>query len=104
MNPSPFAPFSKPVAGLIGFVTVLPILYIFFFISFILRTVWYPESSMDFFPVLMIGHVGMMLLTFASLAFYIWCLFKTDAIRNDLKAVWAIVLFFGGSFGMVVFW
>lgn len=104
MNPEPFKPFSKSVAGLIGFVTVLPILYIFFFFSFILRTVFRAAPSTEFFPILMAAHVGVMVLTFALLAFYLWCLFQTDEVRNDLKAVWAIILFFGGAFGMAVFW
>jgi hypothetical protein len=49
-------------------------------------------------------HMGMMMVMFALLAFYIVFLFKTNAVRTEMKALWAIVLFFGGPIAMPIFW
>ena len=56
------------------------------------------------FGVFFVVHLCVMLLTFALLTFYIVVLFKTDRVKPELKALWAVVLFFGGPIAMPIFW
>jgi len=100
---------TKKIALLI--VTILPILYMFFFMSFIFITMLTsfsgkaPSKDMfDFFPVIFVAHFGMILLSFALIAFYIYYLFKTERVEKDKKALWAVILFLGSFFAMPIFW
>ncbi|HEX8169071.1 MAG TPA: hypothetical protein VF824_00865 [Thermoanaerobaculia bacterium] len=56
------------------------------------------------FGLFFVVHLCVMLLTFALLTFYIVVLFKTDRVKPELKALWAVVLFFGGPIAMPIFW
>jgi hypothetical protein len=50
------------------------------------------------------AHLGVMLLTVALLALYIIFIFRTDRVKLELKALWAVVLFLGGPIAMPIFW
>jgi hypothetical protein len=49
-------------------------------------------------------HLGVMLLMFVLITFYIVFLFKTDRVRNDMKALWAVAIFMGSIVAMPIFW
>lgn len=42
-----------------------------------------------------LADVGVMLLGFCLIAFYLVYLFKTQAVKQEQKALWAVVLFMG---------
>lgn len=98
---------GTPAKLLLLALTLLPLAYLaFFFASFALT---FSSSSHDqflfsHFKFFMLVHLGAMLLIFGLVAFYLVFLFKTQRVKNDLKALWAIVLFMGGPVGMLVFW
>lgn len=100
--------FGKIVLAVLS---VIPILYMLFFMGFILTTIAASftdngrhRTAFDFFPILLIMHFTVMLLSVALIAFYIVYLFKTDRVERDKKALWAISLFMGGPIAMPVFW
>jgi hypothetical protein len=87
--------------------TFLPALYmVLFFASFALTSASAagPKLIFDNFAVFMAVHLAMMLLMIALITFYIVFLFKTDRVRNDMKAVWAVAIFMGSIVAMPVFW
>jgi hypothetical protein len=100
---------SSKIALLI--VSILPILYMFFFMAFIFITMFTSFSGktpskdvFDFFPLVFIMHFAVIFLSFGLIAFYIYYLFKTDRVEKDKKALWAVILFLGTFFAMPVFW
>lgn len=99
-----FAPLTKI---LLIVLTVLPLIYMaLFFATLAYSVISQSEDAGIFrnFGVFMAIHLAVMVLMFALLAFYIVVLFKTPAVRNDMKALWAVVLFFGGPVAMPIFW
>jgi uncharacterized membrane protein YidH (DUF202 family) len=100
---------GRPAKILALILTLLPPLYVAFFIANIAFAFADPAGAKNapvfrHFGLLMTIHLSVMLLMFGLLAFYVVFLFKTPAIRNDMKALWAVVLFFGGVVAMPVFW
>lgn len=66
------------------------------------------QPSWEPSPFFMIPFMGIPLLmglwAMGLLVIYIIHLFKTDRIRKDTKALWAVVLFLGWFFAMLVYW
>lgn len=90
---------------LIGFFTLLPIAYIFFFFAAVMMAV--SQSAVPnegSFVVLMFLHFGAIILTWCLLGFYIYYLFNTEHVKKDQKVLWAVVLFLGNMLAMPVFW
>ncbi|HEX8407951.1 MAG TPA: hypothetical protein VF883_03745 [Thermoanaerobaculia bacterium] len=87
--------------------TVLPLIYmVMFFASFALTVSGGSRSNVIFdnFGILMAVHLGVMLLMFALITFYIVFLFKTDRVKTEMKAVWAVAIFMGSIVAMPIFW
>ena len=100
-----FEPMSKAAATLVGIVTLLPITYaILFILESILLIAGTDRLSSQSFAILAILHVSVILLSWVLLGFYIWHLFKTELVPNDMKALWAVVLFLGNMLTMPVYW
>ncbi len=98
-------PYSKQAAALIGFITMLPIAYMFvFFLLVILLMAGNPASHKGPFIILFIFHFAMIILSWCLTAFYIYYLFKTDYVPQDKKALWAVVIFLGNMLAMPIFW
>lgn len=97
---------SKPAKILVLILTIFPLIYMGLFLAMIAATFTsrHEPDLFSHFGIFMAIHIGVILLMFALLAFYIVFLFKTNAVKNDMKALWAIVLFFGGPIAMPVFW
>lgn len=101
----------KPLALLMGVVTLWPIVYMVIFMAFALGAVLpattgaqnrdFIESS---FSYLFVAHAGTMLGMFGLLAFYIVHVFKNSAFKDDRRLLWAAVLFMGGPLSMPVYW
>ncbi len=98
-------PYSKFAAMVIGFLTALPIAYIFLFFAVIVITVSRAGAmSQGSFIFLFIMHFGVIILMWCLIGFYIYYLFKTDHVKQDQKALWAVVLFLGNMIAMPIFW
>ncbi|MBX3451657.1 MAG: hypothetical protein KF777_19000 [Planctomycetaceae bacterium] len=98
-------PFSQTVAALIGFLTCVPLSYLFFFMAIILIEVLGSEPmSRSSFMLLFVVHVLIIVLVWCLIGFYIYFLFKSDFVKQDQKALWAVVLFLGNMLAMPVFW
>ena len=101
---------KKVKAVILGIFTLIPILYIIFFISvffhMFLNTVssTNTESSINLFKIIFPLHLSTMILVIVLLVIYIVNVFKNDTIESDKKALWAIVLFFGNMISMIVYW
>jgi len=95
---------SRPIQLLVGAATLLPIVYMVYFIVSMSSSVATRNGGPDDFDFLFRLHLGTMLLTFSLLIFYIVYLFRTARVPQDKKALWAVVLFMGNMFAMPVFW
>jgi hypothetical protein len=97
---------SRGAKVLVGAVTLWPIFYMFVFMgTFAMSFVGagrYHEPD-DWFKWLMFLHFGTMVVMLALITFYIVELFRTDRVREDRKALWAVVLFLGNMFSMPIF-
>ena len=103
---------TKPKALILGICTAWPILYMFLFMG----TIFSQVIMMDFggkqaageMPVIMKIifplHFLTMIWIFVLLAVYIRHIFKTDAVPQDKKALWAVVIFCGNMIAMPVYW
>ena len=90
---------------LVGFLTLLPIAYIFFFFAVMMIAVLRGGASSEgSFMFLFIMHFAVIILTWCLIGFCIYYLFKTDHVKQDQKALWAVVLFLGNMLAMPVFW
>lgn len=102
---------GKPLALAIGLLTIWPALYLCLFMVFfvfmaltIFQQTPHQQFHPGFFPYIVIPHVGTMLLMFALAAFYIVHVFKNAALKDDRRALWAVVLFAGLPFSAPVYW
>ena len=103
---------SRPIAALIGVLTLAPIIYmVYFIVSFISMfgavstgTLADPQSAERLFRILMPMHFSVMALTFVLMAFYIVHIFKNPAFTDNRRVLWVLVIFFGSYIGMFVYW
>ena len=97
---------KRGAAILLAVATVLPVMYMFYFVSMIGSPAGHltAEQSRAQFEVLFRLHLGTMGLMFVLLLVYIVYLFKTEHVPKDKKALWAVVLFMGNIIAMPVFW
>lgn len=99
---------NKTKAIVLGAFTVWPIAYMLLFMatvaaSFFLMRDGSPQMP-PFFGLLIVLHLFTMLEMVGLLVCYLLHLFKTDAIPQDKKALWAVVLFMGNALAMPVYW
>jgi hypothetical protein len=100
---------TKPRALLLAVFTVWPFIYMFLFIGFVFTSMFWigpgrHNQAPDMFMAVMALHLLTMLEMFALLVIYMVHLFKTPAVRQDMKALWAVVLFLGNMLAMPVYW
>jgi len=98
-------PYSKFTATLIGFFTLLPVAYIFFFFAVMIIAVSHAGApNQGSFVFLFVMHFAVIILSWCLMGFYVYFLFRTDHVKQDQKALWAVVLFLGNMLAMPVFW
>ena len=98
---------SKPVALLIGLVTLLPVVYMFVFIGSMFGGVSGDRQLIPVFGTferMMVFHISVMLLSFVLLGFYIFHAFKNESLASDKRILWVLVIFMGNVFGMAAYW
>jgi hypothetical protein len=90
----------------LGAVTLLPLAYMAYSFWLVLSSFGSggPVHDEQQFNHLFKLHMATMALLFGLLVFYVIHLFRTSAVPNDKKALWAVVLFFGNIPAMIVYW
>ena len=98
---------SRPMKLFVLLFTVLPLVYMVFFMASAFSSVAGQHTDsiiFDNFEFFMVVHLTVMLVMFALLVFYIVFLFKTDRVKPEMKALWGVVLFLGSFVAMPIFW
>lgn len=99
---------NKTKAIVLAVLTVWPVAYMLFFMATVASSFVLTRSGSNqmpsFFGALIALHFFTMAEMLGLLVFYIRHLFKTDAIAQDKKALWAVVLFMGNAVSMPVYW
>ena len=85
--------------------TIWPNLYMLFFMSVFLLSFLSRDNGPGFLWVIIVPlHLLTMLLIMGLIAFYIVNVFRNDRVNNDMKVLWAVVIFMGGPMAMPVYW
>ncbi len=103
---------TRPLKLLLGLATLWPVVYLVCFLGFwFFLMMWMvsrspDESEMPFgmMRVFFILHGITIVWILGLLAFYLYHLFQTDRVKNDQKALWAVVLFLGNAIAMPIYW
>ena len=99
---------NKTKAIILAAFTVWPVVYMFLFMAGIAGSMFFMRGGsgpmQGFFGVVVVLHLLTMLEMAGLLVYYILNLFKTDAVAQDKKALWAVVLFMGNMIAMPVYW
>ena len=97
---------KKMIILILGLFSIWPLFYIAFFIisSFtnIGQRVDQSNSALD--PTIQILFFLTMAITYIIMILYIVFLFRTDRIKGDRRALWAVVIFFGNIIALPIFW
>jgi hypothetical protein len=102
---------NKPTKLLLGIATIWPLAYaIFLFVSlffhFTSMIFGIPKRNvfLELFDTMFIVHLGTMLWIMVLTVFYIVHVIKNPVLKNEMKAIWAAVVFMGSVFAMPVYW
>src|SRR3954470_3519267 len=102
---------KKPLAIVIGLVTLWPLVYFCLFLVFfvymaltIFQHAPHYQPDPRIFSYIVIPHVGTMFLSIALATFYIVHVFKNAALKDERRALWAVVLFMGLPLSAPVYW
>ena len=103
---------SKPVKILLLLATLWPLIYMgLFLIVFVMLFTFSVQGEFQGgngppagFLLIFVLHIFTMVWMVGLLVFYIINVFKTRVIRDNMKILWAIVIFFGGPIAMPIYW
>ncbi len=95
---------SRPVAIVLGLVSVLPLVYIIYFISHIMSLKPGGQPPPVPFENIFSLHLATMGLTFVLTVIYLVIAYRSPRVPNDKRTFWAVVLFMGNVFAFPVFW
>lgn len=104
MSTTPWKP-SRPVAYLLGLLSVWPVLDFFLLLGFIAYVFAVtPKQGFEAFRDVFLVHIATIILIFALMATYLVHLFRNDRLPSDRRILWAVVLLFFGVFAFPVYW
>jgi hypothetical protein len=96
--------------------TFWPVVYIFVFMAFVLGMVVFsgggpgggdPNLEPVFgiaFIIIFVLHMFTIFLSLGLTVFYLVHVIKNEALKSEMKAVWAVLFFFMGIFAQPVYW
>jgi hypothetical protein len=96
---------------LLGLLSVMPLLIVLFVFSSAVASaaggggvgILADDSDAGFFLFLALC-VGLGLFSMALVVYYMVFIFRSDRVKAEHKALWAIVLFVGNAIGFPLFW
>lgn len=102
---------SRAMRILLGLLSVMPLLIVLFVFASALASVGggrgvgilADNSDAGFFLFLALC-VGLGLFSMALVVYYMVFIFRSDRVKGEHKALWAIVLFMGNAIGIPLFW
>jgi hypothetical protein len=103
---------TKSKALMLGGFTLWPIVYMFLFMGVMLSQVLmmdmgnrhYSGEMPTLIKIIFPLHFLTMIWIFVLIAVYIIHIFKTEALPQDKKALWAVIIFCGNMIAMPVYW
>jgi hypothetical protein len=101
---------SRFTAILLAVLTIWPFIYIglffamFFFMWVSFGTTNQRNEPPDLFKYIFPLHCSTMLLIFGLVAVYVIHAYRTDAIPNDKKVLWVVILFLGNMLAFPIYW
>ena len=97
---------SRPVKLLLGVVTILPVVYMAYFIAVFFYLSDSPDSPYDhdFMGILFNIWFVNIALIFVLFIIYVVHVFRTPQFTEQVRLLWLIAFFFGGIFAMIIYW
>ena len=101
---------KKSKAIVLGIFTIIPVLYLVFFITFFVGMLFKafgganPNPPVNLLLLIFPIHFLMMILLIVLLMIYIVNVFNNTSVEPDKRSLWAIVLIFGSIIAMIVYW
>lgn len=106
---------TRSMKILLGAASIWPIVYMFIFFIFVFGLMFMsnagPVDPGGFAPAFGFGIVALFVVHFLTIfltlgltVFYIIHAIKNEAINSDMKAVWAVLFFFGGMIAEPIYW
>jgi hypothetical protein len=95
-------PVSRPVAALIGIASVLPLVYLVYFVWHV--TSLEPPGLMRFETLLSLHLLTVSLIVVVLTVVYLVMVYRSALVPQDRRTFWAVVLFMGNVFALPVFW
>jgi hypothetical protein len=93
---------SRPVAALIGIASVLPLVYLIYFIWHVTSL---EHTGLTRFEALLVLHVTTVALVVVLLMVgYLLLIYRSGLLPSERRTLWAVVLFIGNVFAFPVFW
>ncbi len=83
--------------------SLAPLVYMIYFMRLIFRLTPSSVNEVDFDSVFRL-HMSMILYSWLFISTYIIYIFKSSAVPQEKKALWAVVIFMGNMVSMPIFW
>ena len=91
---------NRALAILILIATIVPWIYMVYFVSSFGDTSLTPEEFDARFKL----HMYVIFYIWALIAIYIVSVFKSETLPNEKRTLWAVVIFMGNLMAMPVYW
>jgi uncharacterized membrane protein len=95
---------SRPLAALLGLLSLLPIAYVMYFISHVASLKPGVQPPPMLFENVFSLHLATMGLTTILMVVYLVIAYRSPNVPNERRTFWAVVLFMGNMFAFPVFW
>jgi len=93
---------SKPVAALLGIASVLPLVYLVYFIWHVTSL---EHTGLTRFEALLTLHLASIaLIVLILMSVYLFMLYRSASVPQERRTLWAVVLFLANVFAFPVFW
>ena len=93
---------ARPLAAVVGVASVLPLVYLVYFIWHVTSL---EHTGLTRFEALLSLHLAMIcLVVILLMAVYLFMLYRSAAVPENRRTLWAVVLFMANVFAFPVFW
>ena len=92
----------KTIKIIVGIATLLPLLYMIFFMLTVLGSVL--QTIQIPFTILIPLHLLTMIWLMGLMSFYLVNVLRNDTLNTDKKILWVVVLIMGNMVAMPIYW